>query len=413
MKKEIFRKPLTWILIVCLLPVVMALGTAGMTRNVRCEGHPHFDETGWVFLKNTGVALETTGVVCYFIAGKFMIPVWGVLGVAILPFSLASDCLCIPFRLADLVHSRLSPSLAYCVYTQNYELLKARLADGLDPNVKGKKWWEQKPEELRYDTYPFLGVREWWGAEELPLEEAMYHDDLKAFRILLDHGAKVTERIASSLTHIYSWEANDDLFSPEFQMLAEALRRDYAPFQNLTKNSSLLSTYCTKFYSDFHVPDEGCDEVLRMLESIDACKALGVNAVVIGALTPGGDVDLDVMKRLIGRARPLKGTFHRAFDECADPERALEEIISCGCDKLLTSGHEPTAEQGMDLLKKLVAQADGRISILAGSGVSSKNVQKIKHYTGVSELHGSCKRTIDGVTDTDPAEVAALIKNFE
>lgn len=154
------------------------------------------------------------------------------------------------------------------------------------------------------------------------------------------------------------------------------------------------------------------EEYRQMLSEIAQCKAHGADAVVIGFLRQDGSIDVDKTREATQIARPMSVTFHRAFDECADPERALEEIISCGCDKLLTSGHEPTAEQGMDLLKKLVAQADGRISILAGSGVSFKNVQKIKQYTGVSELHGSCKRTIDGVTDTDPAEVAALIKNF-
>ncbi|MCQ2403983.1 MAG: hypothetical protein MJ202_09690 [Lentisphaeria bacterium] len=396
MKKEIFRKPLTWILIVCLLPVVMALGTAGMTRNVRCEGHPHFDETGWVFLKNTGVALETTGVVCYFIAGKFMIPVWGVLGVAILPFSLASDCLCIPFRLAALVHSRLSPSLAYCVYTQNYELLKARLADGLDPNVKGKKWWEQKPEELRYDTYPFLGVREWWGDEELPLEEAMYHDDLKAFRILLDHGAKVTERIASSLTHIYSGKANDDLFSPEFQMLTEALRRDYAPFQNLTKKSSLISTYCTKYYSDFHVPDEGCDEVLRMLveagydinvvESVNLHRRLdsSVLATPLDQLQFAFALPEERREGLVAFFRE-HGALTYAELQAKDPEEYPERKKSIAVDQWIFDNEEQfvdgqTTELYVDTLLALLERNDSRVNrekertVRLGKGVFHRNM---------------------------------------
>ena len=131
------------------------------------------------------------------------------------------------------------------------------------------------------------------------------------------------------------------------------------------------------------------DEVLRMLESIDACKALGVNAVVIGALTPGGDVDLDVMRRLIGRARPLKVTFHRAFDECADPRQALEDIIGLGCERLLTSGHEADAYAGRELIAGLVRQAQGRIVIMAGCGVRPRNIVSIESETHADEYHSS------------------------
>lgn len=154
-------------------------------------------------------------------------------------------------------------------------------------------------------------------------------------------------------------------------------------------------------------------EYRQMLDEIAQCKAHGADAVVIGFLHEDGTIDVEKTREATQLARPMSVTFHRAFDECANPEKALEEIISCGCDKLLTSGHEPTAEQGLEMLKKLVEQAHGRISILAGSGVSSKNVKRIRQYTGVTELHGSCKRTVNGITDTDPDEVSALIKNYE
>lgn len=131
------------------------------------------------------------------------------------------------------------------------------------------------------------------------------------------------------------------------------------------------------------------DEVLQMLESIDACKALGVNAVVIGALTPCGDVDLDVMRRLISRARPLKVTFHRAFDECADPQKALEDIIGLGCERLLTSGHEADAFAGRGLIAGLVRQAQGRIVIMAGCGVRPHNIARIEAETHAGEYHSS------------------------
>ena len=139
------------------------------------------------------------------------------------------------------------------------------------------------------------------------------------------------------------------------------------------------------------------DEILLMLESIEQCKALGVNAVVIGALLPDGNLDIDTMRRLIARARPMEVTFHRAFDECSEPMKALEEIIGLGCERLLTSGHEPDALTGRSLISELVAQADGRIVIMAGGGVRPHNIVQIERETGAPEFHSSSHGP-DGLT---------------
>ncbi|MBR5723939.1 MAG: copper homeostasis protein CutC, partial [Bacteroidales bacterium] len=98
---------------------------------------------------------------------------------------------------------------------------------------------------------------------------------------------------------------------------------------------------------------DGAEEQ-AMLESIALCRQVGVNGVVIGALTPSGGVDAPLMNRLIEAARPLSVTFHRAFDETADPFVALEEIIALGCDRLLTSGHAPDALAGRAMIGELV-----------------------------------------------------------
>lgn len=130
-------------------------------------------------------------------------------------------------------------------------------------------------------------------------------------------------------------------------------------------------------------------EVLQMLGSIRLCRRLGANGVVIGALTPGGAVDMPVMRRLIAEARPLSVTFHRAFDVCADPESSLEDIIALGCDRLLTSGHAADAYEGRDFIGRLVRQASGRMIIMAGCGVRPANIELIAGASGAPEYHSS------------------------
>lgn len=165
------------------------------------------------------------------------------------------------------------------------------------------------------------------------------------------------------------------------------------------------------------------EEVEEMLAGIDLCRRLGANGVVVGALLEDGSVDLDTMRRLVSRAkagelasqakegglfsrakaegrppetggghcggRPLEVTFHRAFDECRDPFAALEEIIGLGCDRILTSGQEPSASEGRRLIAQLVEAARGRIIIMPGAGVTPDNIDELKEYTKATEYHGT------------------------
>ena len=114
-----------------------------------------------------------------------------------------------------------------------------------------------------------------------------------------------------------------------------------------------------------------------MLHDIDMARQLGADGVVFGCLTPDGDIDLPLMERLMKASEGMSVTFHRAFDMCRNPRKALEKIIALGCDRILTSGQQATAEKGISLLKELNVQADGRIIIMPGCGVNSDNIRKI------------------------------------
>lgn len=132
-------------------------------------------------------------------------------------------------------------------------------------------------------------------------------------------------------------------------------------------------------------------EVERMEEDIRMCRQLGVDGVVIGCLKADGSIDIENNQRLKDAAGDMSVTFHRAFDRCANPMHALEQLCELGIDRILTSGQQPTAEQGIDLLRTLNMAAAGRIKILAGCGVNENNISKIHEETGVNEFHFSAR----------------------
>lgn len=132
-------------------------------------------------------------------------------------------------------------------------------------------------------------------------------------------------------------------------------------------------------------------EVERMEEDIRMCRQLGVDGVVIGCLKADGSIDIENNQRLKDAAGDMSVTFHRAFDRCDNPMLALEQLCELGIDRILTSGQQPTAEQGIDLLRTLNKAAAGRIKILAGCGVNEKNISKIHEETGVNEFHFSAR----------------------
>lgn len=139
---------------------------------------------------------------------------------------------------------------------------------------------------------------------------------------------------------------------------------------------------------DFCYNDEEQDIILR---DIQLCKELGAEGIVVGALTPDGDIDIAACTRFAEAATGMNLTFHRAFDRCRNPKAALEQLIQMGYQRLLTSGQAPKAEQALPLLRSLVRQAAGRIIIMPGSGVTPANAAHILHETGAAEIHASAK----------------------
>ena len=181
-------------------------------------------------------------------------------------------------------------------------------------------------------------------------------------------------------------------------------------------------------------------EADAMSFQVEEALEAGADGIVIGALTPEGDVDVPLMERLVsiveaynlaselqqsnlchaandshffpGPTRRVSITFHRAFDRCRRPFEALEKIIALGCDRILTSGQAATAEAGAETLRELQRRAGGRIGILPGSGVTPGNAALILATTGCTEIHASASVNRDEKKVTDANRVVEILREI-
>lgn len=136
-------------------------------------------------------------------------------------------------------------------------------------------------------------------------------------------------------------------------------------------------------------------EFAVMRRDILEAKTRNADGVVLGILTESGEIDIPRMQKLIELARPLGVTFHRAFDLSRDLDRALEDVIACGADRILTSGGKPDALKGLARIAELQKKARGRIAIMPGGGIRVSNVRNLARKTGVHEVHTSLSRTVE------------------
>jgi copper homeostasis protein len=142
---------------------------------------------------------------------------------------------------------------------------------------------------------------------------------------------------------------------------------------------------------DFHYTDH---DFAVMRDDIRDAKSLGVNGVALGLLTAGGRVHVERTRSLVELARPMQVTFHRAFDLTPDLDEALEDVIACGAERILTSGGEANAVRGMDRIGQLRERAGDRIRIMAGGGIRRSNVRRLAERTGVCDIHTSLSNTV-------------------
>jgi copper homeostasis protein len=135
-------------------------------------------------------------------------------------------------------------------------------------------------------------------------------------------------------------------------------------------------------------------ELGAMRRDLDTAKELRMDGVVLGLLDADGQVDVTRTKGLVDRARPLPVTFHRAFDECVDLHKALEDVIHAGAVRLLTSGGRPTAPEALGVLGELVRIAGERLIVMLGSGLHAGNIREAVAKTGAREFHAGLSSVV-------------------
>jgi copper homeostasis protein len=140
-------------------------------------------------------------------------------------------------------------------------------------------------------------------------------------------------------------------------------------------------------YSDIEM------EIIR--RDIEKCKDLMIDGVVIGFLKKDGSIDVNRTQEIVELARPMSVTFHRAFDMCNDPHKALYELLLIGVDRILTSGQQNTAPEGAELIAELVKLAGDRVIIMPGAGLEPENIRAFHRRVKAKEYHSTLWTNMD------------------
>ncbi|MGL4596565.1 MAG: copper homeostasis protein CutC [Bacteroidia bacterium] len=156
------------------------------------------------------------------------------------------------------------------------------------------------------------------------------------------------------------------------------------------------------------------NELAIMRHDILAAKELKMDGIVCGALTDKNEINETVCQKLVQLAHPLPVTFHRAFDCCVNPTKAIEVLIRCGAKRVLTSGQKTSAMEGSALLADLVKLAGDRIIIMPGAGITAGNIHLLRERTKAVEFHTSAKKMDDtkntfGFGDSIMPDAASII----
>lgn len=154
-------------------------------------------------------------------------------------------------------------------------------------------------------------------------------------------------------------------------------------------------------FRDFYYTDE---EFELMKKQIIFCKENNIDGVVFGILKKNNcsiQLDLARNKELVELSKPMKITFHMAFDligeNCEISEtqilnkkyEAIDKLIEMKFDRILTKGCSQNAIIGKEVIKKMIEHAQDKIIIMPGGGVNDKNKFELCEYVNCKEVHGT------------------------
>lgn len=155
------------------------------------------------------------------------------------------------------------------------------------------------------------------------------------------------------------------------------------------------------------------EEFTAMSQSIQRIKQFQMDGVVLGILTADSRIDVARTQELVALAAPMAVTFHRAFDECGDLRRGIEDVIKTGATRLLTSGGKRTAPEALDLIGELVRMAGERLIVMPGSGLNAGNIREAVAKTGAREYHAGLSSVVaepEGNVGAFEVEVGRMVR---
>lgn len=130
-------------------------------------------------------------------------------------------------------------------------------------------------------------------------------------------------------------------------------------------------------------------EFEQMKKMILWAKELGINGFVFGILNSDNTLNVAENQALVQLAAPLPCTFHRAFDGILDKKTALNQLIDCGFQCLLTAGGEGNAISFLPELSALIKQAENQLIVMPGGGIRSSNIAQIQAKTNAKAIHSA------------------------
>ena len=203
-------------------------------------------------------------------------------------------------------------------------------------------------------------------------------------------GAVIAERAGAARVELCAALSEGGL-TPSAGFMAAAAELDIPCYAVIRPRSGL-----------FHFTER---EGRMMRADIESARDAGLAGVVLGAQQQNGALNLRLLDQLCKDANGLGTTLHRVIDVVPDPLQALEQAVSLGFERVLTSGAQPEAPQGCDLIRTMVQQAGDRISVMAGCGLTVENVAQLVAHTGVREVHAACLVPVNrarAFSDFDP-----------
>lgn len=141
-------------------------------------------------------------------------------------------------------------------------------------------------------------------------------------------------------------------------------------------------------------------DYITMKEDLKEFLKLNIEGIAFGFLNDDLEIDKirteDFIRHIDDSGK--KSVFHRAFDNVKDKEKSMEYLINIGCNRVLTSGGEESAVEGIEVLRSLQESYGSEIDIVAGAGIKPENIDKIIVETNISQFHGSCKKWVEDKT---------------